>query len=167
MFVHFLLPAVLAAVSTLTASATEHHHHKHGFQRVERSSYVEPIIDDHDLDVYANHTLERRASSNFGLSSKNLRSGSVSIGFLPGFGEAKGPNTLSTINAKLPKPAAVRLRAFNFFKQTKLKPASITRLWVFIAQYRLRTPTLSVWTGTFPSCLPKSPKLAAQILSML
>jgi len=56
----------------------------------------------------ARSLVEKRAlPSNLGLSQKNLKHGNVYIGFLPGFGEPKGPNNMTQINAKLPKPLSM------------------------------------------------------------
>lgn len=54
------------------------------------------------------NVLRKRAVPSLpGVSKNNLKKSNVAIGFIPGWGEPKKPNTLTQINKVLPKPAAM------------------------------------------------------------
>lgn len=72
-------------------------------------------------------------SSDLGLNPDGLHYGQMSVGFIPGWGEAKSPSTASSINALLPKPmGVVRLVLLNpWFTAARLNSGICTQIGAY------------------------------------
>lgn len=177
MLVLLLLPALLAALSSFSVSARSQHgrhrfghntHRQRSLEELEQTFEQERVIEQ-QLDAYAavNHTLDKRAGSSYGLSTSNLASGRVSIGFIPGYGEAKGANTLSQINALLPKPAAVGLHYLWPGDGKARSMRSAFRSWEPIVPCQTPIPTSNVSIITFQNSSHKNLNMEVPILSSM
>lgn len=93
-----------------------HPHHLRNANLVERQVGAGLGVEE-QLQAHANATLVKRREPTYGLSDSNLKIGDISVGFLPGFGEALGPNNATVINEILPKPMSVSLSdGFLYFR---------------------------------------------------